>query len=477
MDAAFSIWNILLENPRENIFIYSDRKNFSYRETLREVTNNLFFLIKNNITCKRAAVISENNPDVLFLLMALWQHKIVPVIVNTRFTRTEIDEIISLSGTEMVFCHKDLKFSSGLNIPSLKFPLKAKTDAGIDRGIFYDDTAVILFTSGSTGKPKGVELTFRTLSDAADLQAKFLCGERGDKWLASLPFCHIGGFSIFTRSVFTGASLVIPSSLDLKSLCSSIKKYSPEYMSLVGTRLAEMLEMDFHPGSQVKNILIGGGFTDPGIIIKALEKNWNISRVYGSTETAAFIAAINKNDLKNFPEATGKEIIPGSIFILDENKKTVTGSEGEIALKNIPLAKGYLNDPGFVSKIREGYFFTEDIGYINSEGFLFVLMRRKDMVVSGGENININEIENALRKVNGINDVFVIAQADAKWGQSISAIISGNKYLTEDYIKSVLKETLAGFKIPKKFYFIDEIPRNELGKVLLSSLKRILNIP
>jgi o-succinylbenzoate---CoA ligase len=476
MSLQFQIKDFLKKNSYSDIFIYTDQHSYSYQETLDKAAEYKNYISRLNLKGKQAAVLLSNSPEFIFLLPALWDLKITPVLINTRLTFEEIKDLVSYSECSYLFTTESFNYE--FSIPVCCLPLHSDSPEEIKRKINYDETAVVIFTSGSSGRPKGVQLGFGTLFKAAEIQNKFLKQEPGDKWLASLPFYHIGGFSIITRSLSGRSSIIISDSLNTESLVNSIKNFKPEFMSLVGMQLKKMLDIKFTPGEQVKNILIGGGFTDEDIILDALDRGWKISKTYGSTETSAFIAAISGEELKKYPSSAGKELIPQSVFITDGVRNIVNAlKEGEISLKNVPLMSGYIKDKEIIGrKFHNGYFLTGDIGYLNEEGFLFIQMRRTDLIVSGGENLDPKEVEKVLLEIRGINDAYVFPLPDKKWGQTAAAVLCGRVRYSPEELKKLLSGRLAGYKVPKSFFYLDEIPRSELGKVQLNELKRLIGI-
>jgi o-succinylbenzoate---CoA ligase len=289
----------------------------------------------------------------------------------------------------------------------------------------------------------------------------------------SLPFYHIGGFSILTRSLYGKNPIIIPDTLKTEDLFSAANKFKPQFLSLVGAQLKKLIETGYKPGNEVKNILIGGGFTDEKLVTDTLNRGWKISKVYGSTETAAFVTAVTGNELKIYPASAGKELVKDSVYILDdEGNQLPAGSEGEIGLKNIPLMREYYRDEeGTKSRYLNGYFLTKDKGYINNNGYLFVLMRRSDLIITGGENVNPHEVQSAIMSIDGIEDVYVFGAEDEKWGQKVSAVVKTRVNYSDQIIKEILFGKLAGYKIPKDIFFTDEIPRNEMGKIDFRKLK------
>jgi o-succinylbenzoate---CoA ligase len=471
MEDTFFLLDFFTKNNPDDTFIFTEKENYSYGETFEKITAFTIYLSSFEQVNPYTAVISNNNPDFIFLIIALWQTGRIPVLINKRLDREEINELIRFTGCSFVFTEEDgkIKYLLSENTNPLEHSTLPNTR------ISPDETAVIIFTSGTTGNPKGAVITFQTLIDAARIQGDFLNQQPGEKWMASLPFFHIGGFSIFMRALLNQMSIVIPASLKADDICTAADKFKPGYYSLVGTQLKTLLDKGFDPGNEVKKILIGGGFTDDSLIETALQNKWNIAKVYGSTETIAFIAAADKEDLFEYPSSSGRALVPGSIFIMDENFNELShDKEGIVCLKDIPLMKEYYNNSEETNKkFRNGFFITGDIGYINSDGLLFILMRRTDLIISGGENINPSEIENAIRKMEGVEDVHVFPVEDIEWGQVVSAAVQSTKNYTPQEIKDYLAGKVAAYKIPKNIYFL-QIPRNELGKIQLSKLTDLL---
>ena len=175
-----------------------------------------------------------------------------------------------------------------------------------------------MFTSGATGKPKGVMHSMANLLNSADTGGTFLQQTSDDRWLASLPFYHIGGLSIIIRTFRYGSSLIIPSSLKIDSLIAAFKSHNPSYASLVSTQLGRMLETGWTPSADLKNILLGGGFADKDLIMKASGAGCPVSNVYGSTETSAFVTANAPAEVKRKPLSAGRALGSNKVFIVDD---------------------------------------------------------------------------------------------------------------------------------------------------------------
>ena len=180
-----------------------------------------------------------------------------------------------------------------------------------------NDPAVIIFTSGSTNKSKGIILSFNSLYNSAINSNQLLRYTHSDRWLASLPFYHIGGFSIITRSLLFGIPLIIPDSLSIEDLIVSLNKWQPTFISLVAAQLKKLVDDEVSPNYEIKNCLIGGGFSDMELIVKAYELGWPVNIVYGSTETSSFVTALLKDEILIKPNSVGRAVPTNRIRISD----------------------------------------------------------------------------------------------------------------------------------------------------------------
>ena len=415
------------------------------------------------------SIISQNNRAFVILVLGLWLIDAIPVPLNIRSSKEEIEDLISIVGSRNIFLHKNLENKFNFN-DQIIFPISKadKKDFSTNSSNDHHKTAVVIFTSGSTGMPKGVMLSFHNLISSFETGNKFLQQSSNNRWLASLPFYHIGGFSIITRTLLAGASMIIPDSSDITDFKEIIKKYRPTLASFVGTQLKKLLEADFEEMKELKNILIGGGFVDDELVKTAADKGWNISKVYGSSETSSFIAAFSLKEAKNKIKSSGRAISANEIFIVDEQRQNLSpNSIGEIAVKSDAVFSGYLNkDNETKNKLQNGIYYSGDIGYLDEEGFLFVEARRTDLIVTGGENVNPSEIEKHILQHKSIKECCVVGVEDKTWGHVIvAAVVSDDNNLSEKVIQDFLKDKMAGFKIPKRILFVKHLPKTSLGKI------------
>jgi O-succinylbenzoic acid--CoA ligase len=451
--------------------------------TYRQLYEKIYFTVQwlHSIGLKRndkAAILSENSLEYVILILSLWKAGAIPVPLNIRLLPDELEELILFAGCNFVFIGNSepgLKSIPGISL--IKFPLHEEQAGNYlfpnsELSDFPDNnelenTALIIFTSGSTGKPRGVELTFNNLLNSAFNGDKLFKHRDNDRWLASLPFYHIGGFSIILRNFFFGTTLIIPETLTTEDIIFSIKYLNPSLASFVTTQLKRLLETGLKPKPVLRHILLGGGFLETKLVSEALNKGWDVIKSYGTTETASFVTALTAEEFKNKPFSAGKAIFPNQILIVDDNKNILPELKvGEIAIKAQSVAKGYLNNRDENNnKFAGNIFYSGDYGHLDADGFLYVEARREDLIVSGGENIIPYEIESEIMNYPGVKEVCVFGKEDKEWGHIVLAVIASDENIELKNLKEFLNDKLPSFKHPKKIYIIDELPKTELGKI------------
>lgn len=466
--------NFLLSNQNPSAkAIISSSLNYTYYELRRRVSATAEFLKNQKISFgQRVGVIGLNSPDYVINVLALWQISAVPVPINIRLTDSEIEDQLRLANCSTVLFQKELagKIESS-NIKSIIFPdLKTEdTTLILKEELNLDDPALIIFTSGSTNKSKGVILSFKSLYNNAINSNQLLRYSISDRWLASLPFYHVGGFSIIVRAVLFGIPILIPDTLSIQDLISAIKKWQPTYISMVSTQLKKIIDEGIAPNPELKNCLIGGGFADQKLLTNAYDFGWPVNVVYGSSETSSFVTALLKDELIFKPNSVGRAVPTNRILISDTLGNELKPFEiGEITVQSNALMSGYLDENDTNKVIKNGMYFTDDLGYLDEEGYLFLSGRKNHFISTGGENINPLEIENALLKHPLIEEAAVYPLKDVEWGEIVTASIvlkDKSSNLSSDEIKIFLKDRLPGFKIPKKIFFEVNLPKNELGKI------------
>ena len=449
-------WLLQLSNLfYEKKIVRFGNESFSANDLLARRNAACALLKKNNIIKgNHVAIIEHNSIEFVIELLSIWAIGAIPVPINLRLSEKEISE-------QLKFVDAKLAFSSlGNNqIPNIFENFKVIRSGIINNQnlaveklsweIEPISTALLMFTSGSSGNAKCVELTFQNLISSAESVIKFLNPENNDSWLTSLPFYHIGGFSIIIRAFLSGNVLSIPKFSTFENISDIIEKGKANYISLVPTTLQRLLDAGTFPHKSIKTIFLGGARVPLHLVNNALKRGYKLTTVYGSTETASMIAA-------------------------DE--------VGEIAVKSPSIAKGYFNNPKETkrkfhreNKGRLDYYLTSDLGKVDEHGHLFVLGRKDDVIISGGENISTSEITDKIKSLKEVADAFAFGLNDTQWGEKLVAAVVLRK-LSGRELKNQLKELLPGYKMPKEIFIVNEIPRTSLGKVIKEKLLSLLII-
>lgn len=340
----------------------------------------------------------------------------------------------------------------------------AHTD--LQREISLHDTYTIMYTSGTTGAPKGVVHTYGNHWWSAIGSALNLKLHENDKWAATLPLFHVGGFSICMRSVIYGMSIYLLDKFSVDEMHEAIMRKQITIASVVTVMAEHLLEKlgdDGYP-TTFRCMLLGGGAAPRDLLEKGQKKNVPIVQTYGLTETSSQFATLQSEVAIHKVGSSGKPLFPGQLQISTPNDQGV----GEIVVKGPMVTNGYYNKQTINEReIRNGWLHTGDIGRLDEEGYLFVYERRSDLIISGGENIYPSEIEEVIKRVQGVVEVTAVGIDDSTWGSiPVACIVSSDDKLSEEKVLEAITPFLASFKIPKHIYFISETPRNATNKIM-----------
>ena len=424
----------------------------------------------------RVAILANNHLDMIITIHALSYLQATIVFLNTRLTQRELDQQLKQSDATLLITTEKLKLEKNLSFHTIKtfsdVRRSAEKDVSLATEINVKAPFTMMFTSGTTGAPKRVIHTYGNHWWSAVASMLNLGLTDDDKWLLTLPMFHVGGFSILMKNVIYGMTIFMLEKYEANALYNVLLQKKITIASLVTLMLQQLLDKiegsGKHP-EHLRCILLGGGAVPETILQKVEENNLPLYQSYGLTETSSQIATLSSEYAREKLGASGKPLFPADVKIVDEDENGV----GEIVVKGPMVISGYdKNDEANKKSFQNGWFYTGDIGYMDEDGFLFVLDRRNDLIISGGENIYPSEIENVLLTIDGVKETAVVGAEDEKWGEvPVAYVVKEKEDLDEGRMIEWLKTELASFKVPKKIYFIDELPRNASNKIMRHKLK------
>ncbi|MDP2675400.1 MAG: o-succinylbenzoate--CoA ligase [Dehalococcoidia bacterium] len=351
---------------------------------------------------------------------------------------------------------------------------------GGDTNDLIDLSAVhtIIYTSGTSGAPKGAMLTFGNHWWNALTSVLNLSLREDDRWLACLPLFHVGGLAILLRGVIYGIPAVVHESFDAATVNRAIDEDGVTIVSLVPTMLARLLEERGRrplPPS-LRCLLVGGGPLPMSLLQECGRRRWPVAPTYGLTEAASQVATLTPNEALGKRGSAGKPLFPTQVRIGGEGgKEAPPGVPGEILVRGPTVTPGYFRRPrDSVEALRRGWLHTGDIGYLDADGYLYVLDRRDDLIVSGGENVYPAEVEEVLRSHPDVADAGVAGLPDETWGQMVVAavVLREPAGTSEEALLAFCRQRLAPYKVPKELRFVTNLPRNAAGKLLRRELRQ-----
>lgn len=422
----------------------------------------------------KVAILSNNSRQMIIAIFAMTYIGSIAVMLNTKLTKNELDYQIERSDTKLLVTTEDLQAEKQLAFQAqytFKDILKNSEcdQTNLLTEIDLTKPFTMMFTSGTTGRPKAVVHTYGNHWWNAISSALNLGLEDKDKWLLTLPIFHIGGFSVLVKSVIYGMTVYLVEKYKLEQIKHAFEKENVTMASIVTVMLKDLLKVytqkDFP--KNIRCLLLGGGAVPESLLKKVEKQNLPLFQSYGMTETTSQIATINGNDYKEKIGSSGKPLFPAEIKIENNARDGV----GEIYVKGPTVFSGYYGRER-TEDFQDGWFKTGDLGYIDKEGFLYVVDRRKDLIISGGENIYPSEIEHEILSIAGVKEVAVVGKTDERWGQVPIAYVVKSQDLEIETIQAHLKNQLATFKNPKEIIFLDELPRTASNKVKRHALSK-----
>ena len=458
----------------------------------------------------RVATIQVNCPEQIEAYFATAKLDAVYVPLNFRVKADELEYMLNDATPKVLLVgdrYTDLVLSVASRAPSVQHSITlGNKDApwtsyeellttGSDEERFPaaddNDTTIILFTAGTTGVPKGVMLTHNSFSFYILSSVAPVDPDIEERNILTVPLYHIAGIQAVLAAVYSGRSLIIQRQFEAKEWMELVERERANRAMMVPTMLKQLLdhpEFHRHDLSSLEVITYGAAPMPLEVIKRAIQAlpGTRFINAFGQTETASTITMLPPEDhvLEGSPEemerklkrlsSIGRPLDDVEVRIVDEDgNDSAVGEVGEIVARGERLMKGYWgNEAATRETVRSGWLYTGDLGYFDEDGYIFLAGRAKDFIKRGGEMVAPEEVEQVLHSHPAVEEAAIIGVPDVDWGERVRAVVvlKAGQRVDEEELSEYCRQRLASFKRPESVVFVDELPRNPLGKVL----KRVL---
>ncbi|MEA2353495.1 MAG: o-succinylbenzoate---CoA ligase [Thermoleophilaceae bacterium] len=331
-------------------------------------------------------------------------------------------------------------------------PREPRPQVGVE-GVGAGEGDTVLFTSGTTAAAKAVVLTRANHEASAIASAWNLGVAPDDRWLCVLPVHHVGGLAILWRSLIYGTTVILHERFDPGAVNAAVERGEVTLASLVPTMLRRMRAAGLSTAGRLRALLLGGGPVPRELLEWAMKRGLPALQTYGMTETASQIATLRAEEAVTHHGSAGRPLLGVELAI---------GDGGEILARGPMVSAGALAD--------DGWLHTGDTGHLDEDGFLHLHGRLDDVIVTGGENVQALEVEEAVLSHPAVADAAVAGRPDREWGEAVTAWVVLATHVPDGELAAHCRARLASFKVPKAFVRVDELPRNAAGKVVRARL-------
>ena len=456
----------------------------------------------------RFGIIGPNSFRYTELMYAGFWAGAIAVPINHRLAAPEIlhiledakckllalgDDYLSLTDDEQLAPWRDKRIAIGATSPDKDVPamddLLNAANPAEPQDPDENDLALMLYTGGTTGRSKGVLLTHRNIFSNGWQVINAMDIVKEDIYLHVAPMFHAADL-LATGFTINGCAHSYVPVFTPTGVLQAIQDYKVTQAMMAPTMIIMILEdptFDDYDISTYRNLFYGSSPMAAEWVEKSIQRftNAEVQQGYGLTETSPIVTTLDADVHRNAVEsgdtsilrAAGRPVIGIDLKILDDDGNEVpTGEAGEVCVRGPNVTPGYLNRPEENEKaFKNGWFHTGDVGRVDENGFMFLMDRKKDMIVSGGENIYTSEVEAALYKHPDVFECAVIGIPDDKYGEALFAVIvtAPGETLTEDIIIEHCRELIAGYKVPRQMDFVEELPKSAMSKILKNELRDI----
>ena len=420
------------------------------------------------LQASRIAILSDNSVMMaIYVLATMLVHKEL-LLLNVHLKPKEIENQLAQLDVTTVLHSVERREQFPNSISTIVFesleriPSDEEVEDTFDWTFEDRDIAAIMNTSATTGQFKSVPLRWGQIRAHVQASKEVLGKTEQDNWLMVLPLFHVSGLSILMRSLYNGTAVTILPKYDEAQVLKLIESENINMMSLVPTILTQLEPSITH--HKLRVILLGGEFIPMALIDACEKKSLPIYKTYGMTETFSQSVTFSVLDYPHKRDSVGKPL-PGMQVRIDNPD---ADGVGEIHLTGPMVMTGYIDKEPI-----DGDLNTDDIGYVDEDGFVYILNRRKDLIISGGENIYPKELEDLVCTLPSVKECAVVPVPDPKWGQVPALFVAfhDGESMTADEIVSFMTKSLAKYKVPKYVKILPALPRNGTGKIVRNELR------
>ncbi|HYP54428.1 MAG TPA: long-chain fatty acid--CoA ligase [Pyrinomonadaceae bacterium] len=483
------------------LFSAADGRRFTYAEFDRAVNRAARLLASHGVgQSDVVSLLMPNSAEYVIAYFACFKLGALAGPINSLLKSEEMAYQVSNSGAKLLLYNsqfaspvEEVRRQVGDGLRAFLFDDEreatsefARAEGGLSESvpIGKDDEAIIIYTSGTTGKPKGCLLTHgNLLANARQIAAHLGFGER-DRLLTVMPLFHMNAVTVTTMTaVYAAGSTVVATRFSASRFWQTISDYGVTSFGSVATMLS-MLLTTYPEGvpegldtSRLRFAMCGSAPV-PAEVIRRFEETFKclVIEGYGLSESTCR-STFNPPDGRRRPGSCGVPI-GNEMKVFDEDDREVAdGERGEIVLRGENIFKGYYrNDEATRRAFRGGWFHTGDVGYKDAEGFFYIVDRKSDMIIRGGENIYPRESDEVLYRHPKVEAAAVVGVPDELYGEEVAAfvVLKAGEQATDEELISFCRAHLADFKCPKKIRFVEEMPKGPTGKVLKRELARLV---
>ena len=493
--------------PDRPALIFAGR-NYTWRDFKAEVCGLRRGLTALGVTRgTRVSVLDRNSDRYVFLHYALASLGAVICPVNMWLRPQEIRYILDRSRPSFLLTSAEFRDLAAKSLVDLEAPPRVIThDGGLSGDLSWtaiadgpeppeyssplswDDAHMILFTSGTTGQPKGAVISHRrTVLDGMAASTAFGI-RRGDRLFVYMPLFHTGAWDYLKLVFMNQGSAVLVDHFEGDEAVQLIQQHRCNLMFGVPVVLRKMIESrHWHTSDMASMRVLAFGSYDPSNFLDEVLQAFKHQGAtgiealfpYGLTEAGPFVTITRPYDTSTHPNSLGTPLPGVSVCLMDdENREVSTGEVGEICVRSPALMSGYLDKAEATAEaFRGGWLHTGDLGRIASDGFLYMVDRKKDMIRTGGENVYAKEVELLLVSHPDITEAAVVGLPDPDYGEKVVAAVMAlpGRVPDEADLIAFVRSRIAGFKTPKRIKVLPDFPRTAVGKIVKKEVQRILS--